>query len=250
MENTPKALPGAWTLVVEAWKLFTSTWNASVKTSIYFLYVGLAVFAAALLTKLHGAFAFLEGIVGLVAGVAVVWISIQLYQTMLNLEGGKRPLAPAEASKKAWTIFLPFFLVSILVGLATLGGIILFILPGIYLAIAFSFSQMILVDKGTRGTQALAASRALVRGRWWETFWRLLVGGIVFGLLIGLVVGIPTGILGGIAGPEAMQTGYGRQIDPVVNGTIMLIHYVVQAAFMPLMVGFTVKVYRALQKTR
>ncbi|MCI0479376.1 hypothetical protein L0Y59_02420 [Candidatus Uhrbacteria bacterium] len=247
MATIPKPLPGAWTLIVDAWKLYTSTWNASVKTSIYFLYVGLVVFATALLTKLHAGFALLEGIVGLAAGIAVVWISIQLYQAVLHLEAGKKPLDPADASKKGWALFFPFFWVSILVGLATLGGMILLILPGIYLAVAFGFSQIMLIDQGTRGTQALAASRELVKGRWWGTFWRMIAGGVIFGLLVGIVVGIVVSIIAALAGPAAMTAD---RPDPVVAGAIQLVQYVSQAAFMPLMIGFSVKVYRALQKTR
>ncbi|MFH1078605.1 MAG: hypothetical protein V1745_05005 [Patescibacteria group bacterium] len=247
MENTPKALPGAWALVVDSWKLFTSTWNTSVKTSIYFLYVGLAVFVAAILTKVHPVFFVFEGLVGLAAGITVVWITIQLYQTMLNLEAGKKPLAPADAQKKAWSLLLSLIWVGLLVGLATLGGTLLFILPGIYLAIALGFSQVILIDQGLRGTQALSASRALVKGRWWGTFWRLLVGGIVFGLLIGIVVGILVAIAGSFAGPAALAAD---EVDPVVSGAMQFVQYVAQAALMPLMMGFTVKIYRALQKTR
>jgi len=247
MANPSKPLPGAGQLIGDSWKLFTSTWNTSVKTSVYFLYAGLAMFAAAVLTKLNAGFSVLEGIVALAAGIVVFWVTIRLYMTMLNLEAGKQPMAPGEKSKKAWSLFFPLFWVAILSGLATFAGFILLIVPGIYLAVAFAFSQIILVDQGVRGTQALAASRALVKGRWWASFWRLIAGGVVFGLLIGIIVGILVAIATALVGSAAMSA---QNPDPLIAGAMNLLQYVAQAAFMPLIMGFSVKLYRALQKTR
>jgi hypothetical protein len=133
--------------------------------------------------------------------------------------------------------------------LVVLGSSLLLILPGIYFGIALYFSQLILIDQGTRGTQALGASRALVRGRWWGTFWRLLAGGIVFGLLTGLATAIAVWIVASIANTQAF-TGGQASTDPLVQGILQLVQMVVVAAFMPLMTGFQVKLYRALQKTR
>jgi uncharacterized membrane protein len=247
MENTQKPLPGAGQLISDAWKLFTSTWNTSVQTSIFYLYVGLALFASALLVKFVPSLAILDGLINLAGGIFVFWITIRLYMTMLNLEAGKKPMDPADESKKAWSLFFPMFWVAILTGLATLAGFVLLIIPGIYLAIALGFSQIILIDRNARGTQALGASRALVKGRWWGTFWRMLAGGFVFGLLVGVVVGVLVGIATSIAGPEMTSSA---NADPVFVGATSLIMYAVQAALMPLMFGFTVKVYRALEKTR
>ena len=247
MANPTKPLPGAGQLIGDSWKLFTSTWNTSVKTSIYFLYAGLAMFAAAVLTKLNGGFSILEGSVGLAAGLFIIWVTIRLYMTMLNLEAGKQPMAPGVESKTAWALYFPYIFVVLLVGLATLAGFVLIIIPGIYLAVAFAFSQVILVDQGIRGTQALAASRALVKGRWWASLWRLLAGGVVFGLLIAIVVGVLVAIATALVGTEAMSAA---NPDPVIAGAMNLLQYASQAAFMPLFLGFTVKVYRALQKTR
>jgi hypothetical protein len=247
MENTQKPLPGAGLLISDAWKLFTSTWNTSVQTSIFYLYVGLALFASALLVKFVPSMAILDGLVNLAGGVFVFWITIRVYLTMLNLEAGKKPMAPADESKKAWSLFFPMFWVALLTGLATLAGFILLIIPGIYLAIVLGFSQIILIDRNVRGTQALGASRALVKGRWWGTLWRMIAGGFVFGLLIAVAVGVLVGIATAIAGPGMTSS---QNADPAFVGAVTLIQYAAQAALMPLMFGFTIKVYRALEKTR
>jgi len=249
MENTPKPLPGAGALIGDAWKLFTSTWNTSVKTSSLLIYVGLIYFVGGLLMKASGTLLGPTVLVSIVATVATIWVSIRVILTMLNLEAGKQPMAQAEESKKAWSLFWSLLWVGLLTGLAVFGASLLLILPGIYLGVAFYFSQLILIDQGTKGTQAMAASRALVRGRWWSTFWRLIAGGFVFGLLIGIITAVVTSVVGSIVGPGAMGGSDGTG-DPLVIGIMQLMQMVIMAGLMPLMVGFQVKLYRALQKTR
>nr|AIA16177.1 hypothetical protein [uncultured bacterium]AIA16242.1 Unknown Function [uncultured bacterium] len=247
MENTSKPLPGAGTLISDSWKLFTTTWNTSVKTSSLLIYVGLAYFVAGLLVRVNPALGLLTAVISLAGSVFTVWISIRVILTMMNLEAGKQPMASVEEGKKAWTLFWSLIWVGFLTGLVVFGASLLFILPGIYFGVALYFSQLILIDQGTRGTQALGASRALVRGRWWPTFWRLIAGGFVFGLLLAIVMGIVIGGIAMLIGSSSFSDG---PSDPLVVGILQLIQMVIVAAFMPLMTGFQVKLYRALQKTR
>jgi hypothetical protein len=70
-------------------------------------------------------------------------------------------------------------LVSVLVGLATIGGLILFIIPGIYIGVRLAVSVEALVVEGRRGTQAMGRSWELVGGHWWHAFGALVVAGLV-----------------------------------------------------------------------
>jgi hypothetical protein len=74
-------------------------------------------------------------------------------------------------------------LVSVLVGLATLGGLILFILPGIYIGVRLAVSVEALVVEGRRGTQAMGRSWELVGGHWWHAFGALVVAGLLTGVV-------------------------------------------------------------------
>jgi hypothetical protein len=79
--------------------------------------------------------------------------------------------------------------------LYTLGLIIPFlalVIPGVWLAVAWSVSYPALLAEGLRGSKALGRSFQLVRGRWWPTF-----GCIVVMYLIVLVI---SGILGLVFG--------------------------------------------------
>lgn len=89
--------------------------------------------------------------------------------------------------------FLGLLWVQILTGLVTMGGLLLFIIPGIILSLYTYFSQFVYAKEGTKGMQALLRSRDLVKGRWWAVFFVLFkVGLLILGifLLLGIVAGI------------------------------------------------------------
>jgi len=85
--------------------------------------------------------------------------------------------------------FLAFLWLSVLVGLATMLGFLLLIIPGIIVSVWFVFAQMTFVQEGLRGVEAMRASRLYVKGRWWKVFGRLLA--LTLGvLLVYLALGV------------------------------------------------------------
>ena len=63
-----------------------------------------------------------------------------------------------------------------LVGLATIGGLIVFIIPGIYIGVRLAVSIEALVVEGRRGTFRPWAP-GVVGGHWWHAFGTLVVAG-------------------------------------------------------------------------
>jgi hypothetical protein len=78
-------------------------------------------------------------------------------------------------------------LVGVLVGLAIIGGLILFIIPGIYIGIRLCVSVEALVIEGRRGTEAMGRSWGLVGGRWWHAFGALVVGGLLTSIVNAII---------------------------------------------------------------
>jgi hypothetical protein len=74
-------------------------------------------------------------------------------------------------------------LVSVLVGLATVAGLILFIIPGIYVGVRLAVSTQALVVEGGQATPAMGRSWSLVEGHWWHSFGTLLVAALLTGIV-------------------------------------------------------------------
>ena len=83
-------------------------------------------------------------------------------------------------------------LVGVLVGLAVIGGLILFIIPGIYIGIRLCVSIEALVVEGRRGTEAMGRSWGLVGGHWWHAFGTVVVGGLLTSI-VNAVITAPFG---------------------------------------------------------
>jgi intracellular septation protein A len=73
----------------------------------------------------------------------------------------------------------PILVVSILVGLATLLGLIVFIIPGIYIGVRLAVSTQALVVEGKQGTEAMRRSWDLVGGHWWHAAFTVLLAGLL-----------------------------------------------------------------------
>jgi len=75
--------------------------------------------------------------------------------------------------------------VSVLGWILVLVGLVLCILPGIYLYACFVIAVPILLTENLRGRKALGRARALVRGRWWKVFVVVLLGTLLTSILSG-----------------------------------------------------------------
>ena len=82
------------------------------------------------------------------------------------------------------------FLMTAGLGLAALA----FVVPAIWLGVAWSIAFPVLIAEGQKGTGALRRAFHLVRGRWWPTFGALLLA-FMFEFFVGLVIGLPLGFL-------------------------------------------------------
>ena len=80
--------------------------------------------------------------------------------------------------------------VSFLGGLLAILGLLLLIVPGVYLYISFAVAVPVLLTEGLRGRHALGRSRRLVKGRFWPTFGVVVLGAILVGIVQGALVGL------------------------------------------------------------
>ena len=113
--------------------------------------------------------------------------------------------------------YLPLFLVSLVSGVLIGLGFVLLIIPGIYLAVAYTFALPLVLDKKMNFWDAMEFSRKLISKNWFSFFGFVLVlvlinfaGALLLGL--GLLVTIPLSV-GAIAAAYADIVGLPASSD-------------------------------------
>jgi len=186
-------------------KLLERTWNFFVEHSKLFLVVGLPVFIASMLsvlpfmanravTDLLPVVSALNGAVGLVMKLVYVALSLlwplALVRAILARRHGKE-LAMESAYEPGWELLGQYAIALILTTIVSCLASFIFVIPGIYLQVVFSFALFVLVAEGKTGARVLTTSWYRVKGYWWPVFGRL----IGFGLIVVAVLAILSAIL-------------------------------------------------------
>lgn len=102
--------------------------------------------------------------------------------SVLRIAEGERP-GLGEALALARGRYGAVIGATVLYLLAIVLGLILLIVPGIYLSVRLYLAAQAAVVDHRSPTGALNRSAELVKGRWWQTFGRLLLAMIVFGIV-------------------------------------------------------------------
>jgi len=117
--------------------------------------------------------------------------SAACFRAVSGIYLGESPTV-GESLRFAMTRVLPVIVLSLLYGLGLIPAFIALVIPGIWLAVAWSVSFPALLSEGIGPVAALGRSFRLVKGRWWPVFGALLV--------MYLLVAVISGILGALLG--------------------------------------------------
>ncbi len=125
------------------------------------------------------------------------------------------------------------FIVSLLSGLITMGGFLLFGIPGIIFLVWFTFAMFVVIEEDLKGMNVLLKCREYVRGYWWKVFWRnLYIGGIV--MAIGLVFKI-------------FESMFSFLNLPALENLISLVNVIVVVILAPLTTIYQYLVYKNIK---
>ncbi len=115
-----------------------------------------------------------------------------------------------------FSVFLPLMLAQIVSGLLTGLGLLLCILPGIYLGVSWVFTLPLVMDKRLDFWPAMELSRKVVTRHWWQMFGLLILCGLVTlaGLLACCVGIIVTGAIAEAALMYAYEDIFGAHPAP------------------------------------
>jgi len=116
-------------------------------------------------------------------------ITAMTVSAVVDIGGGREPDA-RRSIQAGLDVFTPLLGVLVLVFLGVLFGLVLLVLPGIYLAVRWFVAPQTVVVEGKHGPEALQRSGELVRGSWWRVLGVVIVLNIVAGIM-GLLIAAP-----------------------------------------------------------
>lgn len=172
-----------------AWELFKKHWMVLV--------------GAMVLTAIAQSFpGYLMGdtnpIAQLLSYLISIFLSAGMMRLYLDATDGKMPDLQALFSQGKF--FLNALFASILMWIAIMVGLVLLIVPGVYIATRLFFVMALVIDKGLGPIEAMRASWALTEGqilhlvKLWLTFVGILLLGAL-ALIVGLLVAVPVATL-------------------------------------------------------
>jgi hypothetical protein len=180
----------------------------------------------------------------LVTIIASIFVSISLNASAYAEISGKRILGRA-ALFHGLKIFWPYVFTLILLKLALGIGLALLFIPGLVVFAYLAFAEQAVIIEEIRGLNPFRRSLALVVGRFWPVFWRLLACYVAFGIvaLVGsaLLVRLPLALAANLLAHNPLML-------KVTLAPLMLIGGAVTALIAPLPIIFQVQLYDRLKK--
>ena len=156
--------PGA--IVREAWELYKAHWRTFVPLAlIVYVVLGLVTLVFALLLGWLGA------IIGALASiVGTFWLQGALVEAVQDVRDGKQDLSIGEMFQRVQPRLPALIVAGILAGLGIALGLILLIIPGLFLLTIWSLIVPTIVLEGKSAGESFGRSRELVKGNGWSVF--------------------------------------------------------------------------------
>ena len=193
----------------EAWTLFTRFFlRFFVLALIVFAVVNLvfALIVEALSTDSGGTVVLLAILGFATAVVGTTWLQGALVYAVQDARDGSFDATVGEVFSRVSPAILPLLVAGLLAGLGIAVGLVLLIVPGLFLLTIWAVIAPVIVIEKTPALEAFGRSRELVRGHGWTVF------GIV--IITGLLTGIASGIL------QAAFSFLPEFLEILIGGTI------------------------------
>ncbi len=110
------------------------------------------------------------------AAISNVVLTLVIYSYIkLYVERGKDNFSPEDVWRTVGYYFIPVFFITIAIGFIIGFGFVLFIIPGIYFAIALIFTVYVKMAENLSFGDAMQRSMYLVKDNWWFTLGVILI---------------------------------------------------------------------------
>jgi hypothetical protein len=123
---------------------------------------------------------YLNALGNFVTGFSSLPVSVAVIYAGLNLLDG-HTVTPGQVLRIGREQFLPAFALAMLTGLGIALGLILFLVPGLFLAVAWTTALPVLVMENAKVMPAMKRSSSLTTNFRWPTSLTLLIVGCIYG---------------------------------------------------------------------
>lgn len=148
-----------------------------------------------------------------VSMVGSAWLTGALVEATVDLRDGRQDLTIGQLLQRVRPFIVPIILAGLVTGLGIVAGLVLLIIPGLFLLTIWAVVIPVVVVERSAVFAALSRSRELVRGHGWQVFGVLVVI-LVIAMVASLVI---SGVLG------AVLSGFvGDWISGTIANTIIM----------------------------
>jgi hypothetical protein len=171
----------------EAWELYKAHWRHFLTIS-FVVYLTIAVIAAVLAALLTWLGALIAAVISL---VGLFWVQGALVKAVEDVRDGRADLSLGETFDGVKPQLVSIIVAGILAGLGIFIGLLLLIVPGLFLMTIWCLIVPVIVLEGKSAGESFGRSRELVRGYGWSVFGVIVLAILLligFGIVLGLIL--------------------------------------------------------------
>ena len=186
----------------------------------FIIYLGAAVVAALL-----GLAGEVGDFLGLIASMfAAFLLQASLVKAVQDEREGRREMTIADTVNAAMPFLVPVAIVSIVAGIAIAIGLILLLVPGLWLMTIWAVIIPVIIIERSGAFESFGRSQDLVRGRGWHVFFTLVLVYIIQ-LVVGLLLDVIFSALPGSLRDGLSTVIAGTLVAPFLAIVVTLIYY-------------------------
>ena len=204
----------------EAWRMYKTF--AKHLLAIAFVIYLIAAIITALLALAGGTIGILLG--SLVSIIAAFVLQATLVKAVQDIRDGHADLSIGQTVSEAMPFIGAVAVASILAGIAITIGLILLIVPGLFLITIWAVIVPVIIIERPGALASFGRSRQLVRGRGWHVFGTLVLVYIIM-LVVNIVLGVIFSALPHVWGDGLSSVISGTLISPFLALVVTLVYY-------------------------
>jgi Uncharacterised protein family (UPF0259) len=149
--------------------------------AVVFVFTGIL---STVLLRASSGLALLSTLIGLIATTLFTGMVVEL---VADIQDGRRDATPGQLLRAAAPVIGSLILVALVVGILTVVGFLLLVIPGLIALTVWSVAAPVVVLERPQGLKAMGRSRRLVSGNGWQVFGVILVLGVAVAIVAGAI---------------------------------------------------------------